>query len=362
MTAAPTLNRRTLNRSLLARQMLLARVGMPVIDLVEHLVGVQAQEPSNPYITMWTRLNDFDPMELSRALEDKRVVRAPLMRSTIHLVSSGDVRKIRPLVQRVLERAFSGQAFGKRLTGLDIQDMLDAGRAILEEQPRTTPEIGKLLLKRWPGRDAEALGFAVKFALPLVQTPPRGLWGRTGRPYWTTVEGWLGKPLAKRPSIDQMFLRYLTAFGPATMADFRNWSGISGHRDLIDRLRAKLVTFCDEKERELFDVPGSPFPDADTPAPPRFFGDYDNVFLGHADRSRIIYEAWPVKEAVGWSSFSVDGFVCGTWKIERKKTTATLVLGPIRKLTNVERSALVEEGADLLRFLEEGRTHHVCFE
>jgi hypothetical protein len=348
---------RALNRALLERQMLLGRQRLSAFDAVERLIGMQAQEPDAPYVGLWTRLEDFEPDELARLISDRRVVRGPLMRSTIHLVSGRDCLKLRPVIQPVLARAFSGSPFRRKLEGLNFDELLASGRASLEDRPRTRAELSRLLAERWPDRDPLSLAYAITFLASLVQVPPRGIWGESGQATWTTTESWLGSPLDPTPSPEQIFVRYLEAFGPATVADARAWSGLGGLREVFERLRPKLITFRDEHGRELFDVPGAPLPDPDTPAPPRFLPAFDNALLSHNDRTRIISDEHRklLSRDRLMRSVLLDGFACATWTTEQRGGKLALVIEPFEPLTGEDRDVLTQEGERLLGFLAGSR-------
>ncbi len=356
--AAEVLSRHALNRALLERQFLLRRERRSALEVVEHLVGLQAQEPQVPYVTLWSRLEAFQGDELSELLASRRVVRMPLQRATIHLVSDRDCLELRPTLHPVLERCFRSQSpFGKRLQaqGMDLDALRAAGRALLEERPRTRAELRRLLHQRWPDADAEAMAQAIAYLEPVVQVPPRGLWRERGQATWAPVTTWLGRPFPSGSAPDDIVLRYLAAFGPATPGDARIWSGLTGLREVFARLRPRLRTFRDEQGRELFDLPDAPLPDAETPAPVRFLGEYDNIALSHADRGRIMGGGqFPQQLArkdglVG--AVLVDGFFDAAWQMSRERDVARLRILPLRPLTTDEEIAVAEEGARLLAFV-----------
>jgi hypothetical protein len=354
-TDGRVLSRRALNRALLERQMLLGRQTLSAEKAIERLVGMQAQVPNQPYVGLWTRLAGFHPSELARLIKNRRAVRMTLMRATIHLVSARDGLALRPVLQPVMERGFrTGSPFGRRLAGLDIAAVLAAGRALLEEQPRTADDLGKLLHERWPDRDAASLGNAVRYLLPLVQIPPRGVWGEGGLPFLATSDAWLGRRVDAATSPDKMVMRYLAAFGPATVNDIQAWSGLTRLREVTDRLGRRLLHFSDENAKELLDVRGAPLPDPEVPAPPLFLPEFDNVILGHADRTRVIAEEHRALVFLSatrmMGTVLLDGWVGGRWKITRTRGSATLVVEPFKRLAGADEAAVSEEGAALLRF------------
>ena len=341
--------------------MLLRRSNLSAAKAIEHLVGMQAQVPSSPYIGLWSRLEDFHHDELSDLISSRRAVRMSLMRCTIHLVTNRDCLTLRPALQAVLERGFyKGSPFARRIEGVDVDAVLAAGRTALEEKPRTTAELRNLLTKQWPDYDADSLAYAVHYLVPMVQIPPRGLWSGRGLPTFATCEAWLGKTFVAGPSPDQMVMRYLAAFGPATVADIQSWSGLVRVREITERLRPRLRTFRDENGRELFDVPRGPLPDQDTEAPPRFLPDYDNALLAHDDRARIL--AHEHRGLVGRPTVLVDGFAAGFWRITREGGRAVLNVEALRAVSKRDIAAVSDEGARLLDFVAaDARTKDVRF-
>lgn len=345
------LGRRALNRSLLARQMLLERVGLPAERVMERLVGMQAQVPADPYVALWTRLADFNPGELVLLLESRAAVRATTMlRTTIHLVTARDAVWMRPILQPVAERTFVHTPFAKALDGLALDEVIAHGSDLLKDSPMTIAALGKRLAGHWPDREPGPLGYVIRFHVPLVQVPPRGLWGRRGQPSLALTEEWVSRPMVTDASVDDLVLRYLAAFGPATPADVQTWSWLTAVRPILDRLRPRLRTFRDEAGQELFDVPDGPLPDPETPAPVRFLPEYDNIFLSHQDRSRIVdprHKGGPLLKGF----VLVDGFIKAMWKVSRDKTAATLVVRPLEPIARRDRGEVGEEGERLLFFL-----------
>jgi hypothetical protein len=251
-----TLTRRALNRATLDRQLLLRRADLAPLEAIERLVGVQAQTPHTWYVGLWSRLTDFRAEDVAELLTQRRAVRIALMRSTIHLVSAADALAIRPVVQPVLDRElFHNFIHGRSMRGLATAEVVAAGRELLDARPATPARLGRLLSERWPDRDPASLAYAVRNLLPVVQIPPRGVWGASGQTVHAPLESWVGAPLRTDQTVDALLLRYLGAFGPATVRDVQTWSGLTRLAEVLDRLRSRLATFRDESGAELFDLP-----------------------------------------------------------------------------------------------------------
>jgi Winged helix DNA-binding domain len=346
---------RALGRALLDRQLLLGRADLAPLPAIEHLAGMQAQAPNAPYVGLWTRLAEFRPADLAQLMTERVVVRTHLMRNTVHLVTARDCLAMGELYRALHARRFASSPFAARLAGVDLSALLAAGQALLAEQPRTRAELGRLLGDRWPAQDPASLAYAVTHLTPTVQVPPRGIWGRAGPAAFTTTEAWLGGPLVPGPSPDGLVLRYLAAYGPATVRDVQAWCGLTRLAEVAERLRPRLRTFRDPGGAELFDLPDAPRPDPDTPAPPRFLPEYDNVLLSHADRARIIpaRRRVPLPPGPGGTGGTVlvDGLWQATWKITRQRDRVTLRIEPFARLPGGQHAAVTEEGARLLAFV-----------
>ncbi|MFI6515318.1 winged helix DNA-binding domain-containing protein [Spirillospora sp. NPDC050679] len=359
------LDSRALNRATLARQLLLDRADLPVLDAVAHLGGLQAQEPQEPFIGLWSRLRAFDPAALSDLLTGRRVVRAPLMRRTIHLVTADDALAWRARHDAMLRQKVLG-VYRRELAGVDLDELTAASRAIMADgEPRSMGELGRALVERWPEAGARPLGeLAVAALVPMVQLPPRGLWRTKAGARYALLSSWLGReidPLSADgadPVGQALVRRYLAAYGPAATADLRAWCGLAGLPAAVSAVRGELVAFRDERGRELLDLPDAPRPDPGTPAPVRFLPAFDNAILGYDDRSRIIDTAHRNLSVAGVRVVLVDGRVSATWTAKDGVVAVT----PLRSFSRAERAAVDEEGRATASFLSDGDSDRVRIE
>lgn len=363
MAGRELLSDRALNRATLERQLLLRRSATGPVDAIEHLVGLQAQNPLDPYLALWSRLDEFDPDVVGRLLEERSLVRIVVMRGTIHLITAGDALLLRPLMQPVLDAEIANHSeFAPHLVNVDVAAVLDFARPLLAGKPMTGRQLRAVMAERFPDLHAAALAYACRCRLALVQVPPRGVWGKALAVTSTPIEAWLGRPLSATQSIDQVVLRYVAAFGPATVADVTAWSRLSGVRAVVERLRPQLRLFSDERGRELFDLPDAPRPDPDTPAPVRFLPEYDNALLSYADRSRFgSGEIRQLAGAIGSfkGSVLVDGQVQAAWHSERDKQAdrVTVIVEHVA-LPSEETSALEDEARRFARFWHPAAAQH----
>jgi hypothetical protein len=351
---------RALNRAALERQLLLQRRKMKVVDAIASIAGMQAQVPKPPFLGLWSRLENFKRDELRKAIEKKQVVRATMMRGTLHLLTTADFLAWRNPIQAVLDEG--RHSIIKDQVSVDLDTLSTMARKFFDHEPRPFEALREHLAEAHPDVNARLMAYSVRMHLPLVMVPDDSTWAWPSDSSFAVAETFLGKKLAKSSKPDALILRYLAAFGPATPADFQSWSGLGGARAMFEALRPQLVTYRDEKKRELFDVPDGALPDESTPAPPRFLPDYDSARLGWADRKRIIADEHLPRVATKNlrvpATFLLDGFVAGLWNIARKRSTATLTIAPFAKLTKKDRGALASEGEALLRFAEEDATSY----
>lgn len=344
-----TLGTKDLNRALLARQMLDERADIPALAAIDHLVGLQAQEPRSPYIGLWARLQGFRPEALEGLLTDRAAVRILLMRGTIHLVTSTDALGLRPHLQPRLDRELRSGPFAKPLreAQVDTDELAAAGRAVLASGPLSTADVGTVLRERWPDASHTVLGNALRLSLPLVQVPPRGLWRSSGRAVCATLDQWVGRE-QRAVDLEDVVVRYLRAFGPATVMDAQQWSGLTRLAGVFERLRGLLVTFRDEAGRELFDLPDAPRPGADNDVPVRLLPEFDNVLLAHTDRRRVIADDRLGLVIGGRRTVLVDGQVAATWALGADDSVAVDYLDDVSAR---QRKAVTEECDRLIAWL-----------
>ncbi|HUP88096.1 MAG TPA: winged helix DNA-binding domain-containing protein [Longimicrobiales bacterium] len=344
---------RALNRALLARQFLLQRTSNSPLSVIEHLVGMQSQSPTPPYYGLWSRIENFQPEDLSRLIASRKVVRMTLMRTTIHLVSAKDCVAIRPLMQPVIERMVYG-GYGRMLAGCDVPAIAKAGRKLVEEEPLTYGELASLLQVMWPDVNGQAMANAVRAHIPLVQVPPRGLWGKSGAAVHTSMEQWLKPKTKPRLSLEKLLLRYLGAFGPASVRDMQMWSGLTRLSEIVAKFERKLVKFQDSRGVVLYDLPNAPRPDEDLDAPVRLLPEWDNALLSYVDRSRIVEDKWRQRiytvNGIIPGTVLIDGFVCGVWKIKRDKKKAGFSVEYFSRISREQRAEVNEEGERCLTF------------
>jgi Winged helix DNA-binding domain len=351
---------RELNRAMLARQLLLRRAKLNVVAAIERLAALQAQWSPSPYIALWSRLLGFRHERLWSAIEGHRVIRARLMRGTLHLVSARDFYAYAVATQDLQRGAWNRLQIGR---GVDPKEVAALAIAFARD-PRRKEEV----LAHVQERVAGALGGPFNWLVwrfvsahaDLITAPPGGHWeyGGTDAPY-VAARHWIAG--GGRPSEDDalalLVRRCIAAFGPVTLADIAKFAGQVPPRirPALERLTPTLRTFADEQGRILYDFPRAPRPSADAPAPVRFLPRYDELLIGYAHRDRVIAAqhrpAIYAKNAIIEAVVLVDGFAAGTWSVQRSKTDAVLRIEPFRKLGRKDRAAVTREGQQLARFL-----------
>ena len=355
------LTRDALNRALLARQMLLARETVSPVKVVERLAGMQAQQARPPFIGLWTRLENFSRNQLIQSLQRKTIVRATMMRATVHLMSARDYLDLRGALQPMLAACIPPSKI-KALGGESVEAILKAGRSFYAKTPRPFNEMVTQLETQFPKAHPRIAAVMVRLNVPKLQIPTEAPWGYTNVPEWLVAEKWLGKPVPMTQDLAALVKKYLAAFGPATPADAQAWSGCKGLRAVFEEMRPRLKTFQNEKGQELFDLPRAPRPAVDTPAPVRFIPDFDNLILSHADRTRIVDDeyrpALVSKNLLVRATYLVNGRVAGMWKVELARQSATLIVEPFAPIPAKAKAELKAEGERLLHFIEPNATTH----
>ncbi|MDF1602055.1 winged helix DNA-binding domain-containing protein [Nocardioides sp. YIM 152315] len=329
------LTRRRLNRTLLRRQHLLERTALSAADVADHLIGLQAQEPVPPYLSLAARVADFDPYAVSRGLDDGSWVRLGSLRGTLHVHTAADALAVRPWLQPALEQQMRGRVPASG------EEVAEVTHELLADGPVEHRELGERLAARLPGRPAD-LTVVARTIVPLVQLPPRGTWHGSGGIVWDHLERRTGGTLVE-PDTEAMVRRYLRAFGPATSADLSVWSTVTRLRPVLTRM-PDLVRHEDVDGKVLFDVADGPIEDEETPAPVRLLGTYDNSWLSHAARDRVTEAGtrgnWMGANGGVAMTIFVDGWLSGLWRIADGRVR---IVDLFRDLTPAERSELDDE-------------------
>ncbi len=365
--AERVLSDRELNRALLARQLLRERRKLAVPAAVERIGALQAQWPPSPYVALWSRLQNFRRAQLARALEERRVVKATLMRSTLHIVSANDYAHFAPLLEEQwlanIKSRFSPQRAQRHLDGIAERV------ATIVKTPMTRGEIEEELgpwLRDAPSGTRWLLWAVVQARASLVHAPESGAWRTGGNSRYVSAYRWIDPRRDGSDGAALIVRRYLGAFGPASHRDVQSWTGLSGPRVRrgYEALEHELRTVRDEQNRELLDLVRAPLPAAEVPARARFLPKWDSSLLAYApaDRVRILPEEYRVgviqKNGDVAQTILVDGFVAGTWVVERTKTKATLQIEPFTPLPRAARRELEEEGERLVRFVADDFASH----
>ena len=351
-----TLSARRLNRALLARQLLLARKRISVARALERVGGLQAQYAPSPYVRLWSTVERFSRDDLTRALESRRAVQGTLMRSTIHVVSSRDYWRFAAGVGPS-RREWWLRTWGRHEGAANVEFVVRELERSLAGRTWHRKEIDALLPEKsstvWSG-----------LWIPLVRVPPSGTWERRRADLFRLAAEWLPRePVTEDEGLEHLLRRYLAAFGPSTLADAANWSGVARSALAAVAERVPTRTFHDEAGALLIDLPRAPLPSEKTAAPVRFLGHWDSALLVHARRTQILPERYrqvvfSTKAPQSMSTFLLDGSVAGAWRVERAARKATLRLEPFEPLPRTARRELVAEGEGLVRFHEPDATSY----
>jgi hypothetical protein len=372
--AAQRMTTTALNRALLARQGLLERLDLPLVEAVEAVGALQAQYWPAPPAALWSRVEGFEPEAFYAALNDGELVAGTLLRATLHLVSARE----HPAYAAVASEA-AGHHWRRTddEPGAEVDELLSKLRAYAKRTPRTTEEIGAFV-EAWLAEHPKALSKAeldrqreLKWRpfqrwSAFVRAPADGAWGTKAPSALLAAPRQRGAPKGDK-ALDEVVLRHLRAFGPAGPEDVAGWIGWRAPpvREALERVGAELERFEDEDGRTLYDLADAPRPDPETPAPPRLLAAFDSVLLAYAAKRRgrilpdqhrdAVYERRNLQIR---PSYLVDGLVAGTWSVEVKRREATLTLRPLERLARATRSALVDEAERLVRTLQPEANGH----
>ena len=320
---------------------------------MERLGGLQAQSTPSPYLSLWTRVEEFAREELTAALSRRRLVKALLQRGTLHVVTPHQFWAI-ATVRRDLAATLWPPSYEALVPVARIAELAGLIAEELEGRELTLKEVQELLAPHAHAKVPPTfLWRRVQAHSYVIHVPPSGIWGYGGHGVYTAARGKLrGGPPEPGDAFDALVLAYLAAYGPATKQDVGQWAGVPRLAPITASLgRLTVRTFRDGSGKLLYDVPRAPLPDPETPAPPRLVPRFDNVVLSHADRSRILGDVAPsrvvTKNGLVHATILVDGFVAGTWQLEDGRVR----LEPFAKLDADVRRALKDEAERLEAFV-----------
>ncbi|MGO2050260.1 MAG: winged helix DNA-binding domain-containing protein [Microbacterium sp.] len=339
------------------RQHLLAPAPLSPIELTQHLVGLQAQNPWSWYAGFFRRIDGVHPEAVSSHLEDRSLVRMSAMRATIHLMTPEDAATLRSHTQIVHQRTMKS-SFGRDLKDVSVDDVTVRAQALLEERPYTLKELGVALGRKWPETRPSSLAMVARFMLPLVQVPPRGQWGQSGPVAYTTLDTWVGQRIEPRHSIEEVILRYLVAFGPATIMDFQIWSGLTKCKPHFENLEEGIVQLQSDRGQTLYDLNAieRPTPQTGEALPVRFLYDYDNLLLAYKDRSRFITPAYSemqrMLDGTTLQAILVNGKTVGMWAHKKGRQSSLLEARLCEHLSRNDLDAVENEAHELVKWLE----------
>jgi hypothetical protein len=312
--------------------------------MVDHLLGLQAQDNLPPYLSLAARIDGFDPRDLSDRLEDRTVVRLFSMRGTVHVLTADDALQLRGWVQPALDRVSSTNLTSRPARHLSTEQLDAVVRPLLGDASKTHKEIGQALAEVHPDIPETALRHVTRERLPLLQVPPRGLWKRSGGVVYAYVDRYLGRPFAEA-DVETLVLRYLRAYGPAAPADMTKWSMVTRLGPVFTAMAKadRLTTCVDEHGRTLYDVPDGVVADEDLELPAVMLGTYDNIFLSHADRDRIAPDdarkRWMGPNGGVGHTLFVDGLLAGSWRYDGDRFD----VDPYRPLTASQHRQVEQE-------------------
>jgi hypothetical protein len=351
------LDLRQLNRATLARQGLLERTDADVATLVRRVGGLQAQTPPNPMVALWSRVAGFERGQLLDAIHAGTVVRGTTLRGTLHLHEVDEYRAMRMALQPTLDTLVN--SLHRRTRSEDLEPALAISSAMIEEAPRTIGELKQAFKERLPHSDPQALGILVRYRMQLLMVPdPDAPNGYPHLARFAQARDLVGDTLDPTVDLELIVRRFLETLGPGSARDAQVWSGVRGLKDVMHAMRdaGELVTVTTFEGHELYDLHDAPRPEGDTPAAVRFLPMWDNLLLSHADRTRVLAPADKAyissKNGMPPPTFLVDGFVHGTWHVERTGPAAELQLTPFGRTSRSDQDAVVAEGERLLAFLE----------